>query len=159
MLTPACPLCTDYPLAKACERIHEPCKAILRDDAPERIFVPGTSSGGNPAPGMVHTSMTGIGIYRCGPSHGCLPGNLRRHRGRVARMVELDKQDAVIPAQVMKTAEESMRHGGSSVPGCMIWLRRGDFTHCPGGTSSPVGTQQACAPSFEAGRKPARMTG
>ena len=68
-------------------------------------------------------------------------------------MVELDKQDAVIPAQVMKTAEESMRHGGSSVPGCMIWLPRGDFTHCPGGASSPAGTLQACAPSFEAAMK------
>ena len=53
LFIPYYPLCTDYPLTKAYEMIHETYKVMLRDYAPERISVLGTSSGGNLALGMV----------------------------------------------------------------------------------------------------------
>ena len=53
VFVPYYPLCTDYPLTKAYEMIHETYKVMLRDYAPERISVLGTSSGGNLALGMV----------------------------------------------------------------------------------------------------------
>ena len=50
---------------------------------------------------------------------------------------------------------EIMRHGDDSVPEYMIWLQKGDFTHCPKVTFmyGSDETLYACAPSFEAAMK------
>ena len=53
LFIPYYPLCTDWPLTKAYEMIHATYTEMLRDYAPERISVLGTSSGGNLALGMV----------------------------------------------------------------------------------------------------------
>ncbi len=50
---PYYPLCTDYPITKAYEMIHETYRVMLRHYAADQISVLGTSSGGNLAPGMV----------------------------------------------------------------------------------------------------------
>ena len=50
---PYYPLCTDWPLTKAYEMIHETYKEMLRHYLPESVSVLGTSSGGNLALGMV----------------------------------------------------------------------------------------------------------
>ena len=49
---PYYPLCTDYPLTKAYEMIHETYKTMLKDYSAENISVLGTSSGGNLALGI-----------------------------------------------------------------------------------------------------------
>ena len=141
LFIPYYPLCTDYPLTKAYEMIHETYKVMLRDYAPERISVLGTSSGGNLALGMVPYIND--------------PGTCVDTEEEWQRMVELDKKDVAIPAQYMKTAVEVMRHGDSSVPDYMIWLQRGDFTGCPRVTFiyGSDETLYACAPSFEAAMK------
>lgn len=53
VFVPYYPLCTDYPLSKAYEMIHETYRIMLRDYSAENISVLGTSSGGNLALGMV----------------------------------------------------------------------------------------------------------
>ena len=53
LFVPYYPLCTDYPLTRAYEIIHATYKEILKNYSPENIPVLGTSSGGNPALGMV----------------------------------------------------------------------------------------------------------
>lgn len=53
LFVPYYPLCTDYPLTKAYDMIHETYRVMLRDYAAEHISVLGTSSGGNLALGMV----------------------------------------------------------------------------------------------------------
>ena len=156
LFIPYYPLCTDYPLTKAYEMIHETYKVMLRDYAPERISVLGTSSGGNLALGMVpyindghqDTSMPGYIM-------ALSPGTCVSTEEEWQRMVELDKKDVAIPAQYMKTAVEVMRHGDDSVPDYMIWLQTGDFTGCPRVTFiyGSDETLYACAPSFEAAMK------
>ena len=53
VFVPYYPLCTDSPLTKAYEMIHETYRVMLEDYAAEHISVLGTSSGGNLALGMV----------------------------------------------------------------------------------------------------------
>ena len=156
LFIPYYPLCTDYPLTKAYEMIHETYKVMLRDYAPERVSVLGTSSGGNLALGMVPYINDG---HRDTPMPGYImalsPGTCVENGEEWQRMVELDKKDVVIPAQYMKMAVEIMRHGDDSVPDYMIWLQRGDFTGCPRVTFlyGSDETLYACAPSIEAAMK------
>ena len=156
LFIPYYPLCTDYPLTKAYEMIHETYKVMLRDYAPECISVLGTSSGGNLALGMVPYINDG---HPDTPLPGYImaisPGTCVDTEEEWQRMLELDQKDVAIPAQYMKTAVEVMRHGDDSVPDYMLWLQRGDFTNCPRVTFiyGSDETLYACAPSFEAAMK------
>ena len=149
-------LCTDYPLTRAYEMIHATYREMLRDYAPERVSVLGTSSGGNLALGMVPYINDG---HADTPMPGRImaisPGTCVDTEEEWRRMVELDDLDVAIPAQYMKSAVEIMRHGDDSVPDYMIWLQRGDFTGCPKVTFiyGSHETLYACAPSFEAAMK------
>ena len=130
VFVPYYPLCTDYPLTRAYEMIHETYRVMLQDYKAENISVLGTSSGGNLALGMVPYINDGHGDT---PMPGCI----------------------IAMAQYMKTAVEIMRHGDDSVPEYMIWLQKGDFTNCPK-TIFIYGSDEtlyACAPSFEAAMK------
>ena len=156
LFVPYYPLCTNYPLTKAYDMIHETYRVMLRDYAAEHISVLGTSSGGNLALGMVPYINDGHGDT---PMPGYImaisPGTCVDTDEEWRRMAELDKKDVAIPAQYMKTAVEIMRHGDDSVPDYMIWLQRGDFTGCPKVTFlyGSDETLYACAPSFEAAMK------
>ncbi len=152
LFVPYYPLCTDYPLTRAYEMVHETYRVMLRDYAPEHISVLGTSSGGNLALGMVPYIHDGHGDT---PMPGYImaisPGTCVDTEAEWQRMLELDKKDVAIPAEYMKTAVEIMRHGDDSVPDYMLWLQRGDFTDCPKVTFiyGSDETLYACAPSFE----------
>ena len=156
LFVPYYPLCTDYPLTRAYEMIHETYLVMLRDYAAEHISVLGTSSGGNLALGMVPYINGGIGDT---PMPGYImaisPGTCADTEEEWLRMQELDKKDVAIPAGYMKTAVDIMRHGDDSVPDYMLWLQRGDFTDCPKVTFiyGSDETLYACAPSFEAAMK------
>ena len=146
LFVPYYPLCTDYPLTKAYEMIHETYRVMLREYKAENISVLGTSSGGNLALGMVPYINDGHGDT---PMPGYImaisPGTCVDSDEEWNRMLELD----------MKTAVEVMRHGDDSVPEYMIWLQRGNFTCCPK-TTFIYGSDEtlyACAPSFEAAMK------
>lgn len=156
VFVPYYPLCTDYPLTKAYEMIHETYRVILRDYAPENISVLGTSSGGNLALGMVPYINDGHGdVPMPGYIMAISPGTCVDTEEEWQRMLELDKKDVAIPAAYMKTAVEIMRHGDDSVPEYMIWLQKGDFTDCPK-TTFIYGSDEtlyACAPSFEVAMK------
>ena len=156
VFVPYYPLCTDYPLTRAYEMIHETYRVMLREYKAENISVLGTSSGGNLALGMVPYINDGRGDT---PMPGYImaisPGTCVDTDEEWQRMLELDKKDVAIPAQYMKTAVEIMRHGDDSVPEYMIWLQKGDFTNCPK-TTFVYGSDEtlyACAPSFEAAMK------
>ena len=152
LFIPYYPLCTDYPLTKAYEMIHETYKVMLRDYVAQNISVLGTSSGGNLALGMVPYINDGHGDT---PMPGYIlavsPGNCVETEEEWQRMLELDKLDVVIPAQYMKTAIEVMRHGDDSIPEYMLWLQRGDYTNCPRVTLmyGSDETLYACAPAIE----------
>ena len=153
LFVPYYPLCTDYPLTRAYEMIHETYRVMLRDYKAEHISVLGTSSGGNLALGMVPYINDGHGDT---PMPGYImaisPGTCVDTEEEWQRMLELDKADVAIPAEYMKTAAEIMRHGDVSVPDYMIHLQTGDFTGCPKVTFiyGSDETLYACAPSFEA---------
>ena len=156
VFVPYYPLCTDFPLTKAYEMIHETYRVMLEDYAAEHISVLGTSSGGNLALGMVPYINDGHGDT---PMPGYImaisPGTCVDTDEEWRRMQALDRLDVAIPAEYMKTAVEIMRHGDDSVPEYMIWLQKGDFTHCPKVTFmyGSDETLYACAPSFEAAMK------
>ena len=156
VFVPYYPLCTDSPLTKAYEMIHETYRVMLEDYAAEHISVLGTSSGGNLALGMVPYINDGHGDT---PMPGYImaisPGTCVDTDEEWRRMQALDRLDVAIPAEYMKTAVEIMRHGDDSVPEYMIWLQKGDFTHCPKVTFmyGSHETLYACAPSFEAAMK------
>ena len=153
VFVPYYPLCTDWPLSKAYEMIHETYRVMLRDYAAEHISVLGTSSGGNLALGMVPYINDGRSDT---PMPGYImaisPGTCAADDEEWQRMLELEKKDVAIPAQYMKTAAEIMRHGDDSVPDYMIYLQTGDFTRCPQVTFiyGSDETLYACAPSFAA---------
>ena len=156
LFVPYYPLCTDYPLTRAYEMIHETYWEMLRYYTPENISVLGTSSGGNLALGMVpyineNAPQTPM------PAHimAISPGTCADTEEEWQRMLALDEKDVAIPASYMKTAVEIMRHGDDSVPDYMIWLQKGDFTNCPRVTFiyGSDETLYACAPSFEAAMK------
>ena len=152
LFIPYYPLCTDYPLTKSYEMIHETYKVMLRDYDAQKISVLGTSSGGNLALGMV--PYINDGHYDTPmPGHilAVSPGNCVETEEEWQRMLELDKLDVVIPAQYMKTAIEIMRHGEDSIPEYMLWLQRGDYTNCPRVTLmyGSDETLYACAPAIE----------
>jgi len=156
LFVPYYPLCTEYPLTKAYEMIHETYKLMLKDYDAEHISVLGTSSGGNLALGMVPYINDGHGDTPM-PTHiiAISPGTCVDTEEEWQRMVELEKKDVAIPAQYMKSAVEIMRHGDDSVPDYMIWLQKGDFSGCPRVTFI-YGTDEtlyAVAPSFEAAMK------
>ena len=152
LFVPYYPLCTDYPLTRAYEMIHETYKVMLESYRAENISVLGTSSGGNLALGMVPYINDGHGGTPV-PGHiiAISPGTCVENEEEWQRMLELDKKDVVIPAQYMKTAVEIMRHGDDTVPEYMIWLQKGDFSGCPRVTFiyGSDETLYACAPSFE----------
>ena len=156
LYVPYYPLCTDYPLTKAYEMIHETYKVMLQDYAADHISILGTSSGGNLALGMVPYINDG---HREVPMPGYImaisPGTCCDSEEEWQRMLELDKKDVAIPAQYMKSAVEIMRHGDENVPEYMIWLQRGDFSNCPRVTFiyGSDETLYACAPSFEQAMK------
>nr|SIP63282.1 Esterase/lipase [uncultured bacterium] len=156
VFVPYYPLCTDYPLTKAYEMIHETYKLMLREYEADQISVLGTSSGGNLALGMVPYINDGHGDVPM-PGHilAISPGTCVDTEEEWQRMLELDKKDVAIPAQYMKTAVEVMRHGDESVPSYMLWLQRGDFSNSPRVTFiyGSDETLYACAPSFEAAMK------
>ncbi len=156
LFIPYYPLCTDYPLTKAYEMIHETYKVMLQSYRPENISVLGTSSGGNLALGMIPYINDGHDDTPV-PGHiiAISPGTCVETDEEWQRMLELDRKDVAIPAQYMKTAVEIMRHGDDSVPAYMIWLQKGDFTGCPRVTFiyGSDETLYACAPSFEAAMK------
>ena len=156
LFIPYYPLCTDYPLTKAYEMVHETYKVMLDSYRAENISVLGTSSGGNLALGMIPYINDGHDDTPV-PSHiiAISPGTCVENEEEWQRMLELDKKDVAIPAQYMKTAVEIMRHGDNSVPEYMIWLQKGDFTGCPHVTFvyGSDETLYACAPSFEAAMK------
>ncbi len=156
VFVPYYPLCTDYPLTKAYEMIHEVYKEMLKEYDAENISVFGTSSGGNLALGMVpyindrHRD-TPMPSYIMAVS----PGTCVDTGEEWERMLELDKKDVAIPAEYMKSAIEIMRHGSADVPDYMIWLQRGDFSGCPK-VSFIYGSDEvlyAVAPSFEKAMK------
>jgi len=150
---PYYPLCTDYPLTRAYEMIHETYRIMLQDYPADHISVLGTSSGGNLALGMVPYINAG---HSDTPMPGYImaisPGTCVATEGEWQRMQELDKLDVAIPAQYMKDAVNIMRHGDDSVPEYMIWLQKDDFTNCPkvAFIYGADETLYACAPSFEA---------
>ncbi len=156
LFVPYYPLCTDYPLTRAYEMIHETYRVMLRDYAPGHISVLGTSSGGNLALGMVPYINDGHGDTPK-PSYimAISPGTCVDTEEEWRRMLELDEKDVAIPAEYMKTAVEIMRRGDDSVPDYMLWLQKGDFTDCPQVTFiyGSDETLYACAPSFEAAMK------
>ena len=156
VFVPYYPLCTDYPLTKAYEMIHETYKVMLGEYTSERITVLGTSSGGNLALGMIPYINDGHdNVPVPGYIMAISPGTCVDSEEEWQRMTELDRKDVAIPAQYMKTAVEIMRHGDDSGPEYMIWLQRGDFTGCPRVTFI-YGTDEtlyACAPSFEKAMK------
>ena len=158
---PYYPLCTDYPLTKAYEMIHETYKMMLADYKAENISVLGTSSGGNLALGMIPYINDG---HKDTPVPGHIiaisPGTCVENNEEWQRMLELDKKDVAIPAEYMKTAVDIMRHGDMSVPEYMIWLQKGDFTGCPHVTFmyGSDETLYACAPSFEKAMKSMEWT-
>ncbi len=156
LFVPYYPLCTDYPLTKAYEMIHETYRLMLKNYDAEHISVLGTSSGGNLALGMVPYINDGHGDVPM-PGHimAISPGTCVDTEEEWQRMLELDKKDVAIPAQYMKSAVEVMRHGDSSVPEYMIWLQRGNFSNCPKVTFiyGSDETLYACAPAFEAAMK------
>lgn len=153
---PYYPLCTDYPLTRAYEMVHETYRVMLRDYEAGHISILGTSSGGNLALGMVpymndsHQD-TPMPRYILAIS----PGTCVDTDEEWQRMLELEQKDVAIPAQYMKTAVEIMRHGEKSVPDYMLFLQRGDFTGCPKVTFiyGSDETLYACAPSFQAAMK------
>ena len=150
---PYYPLCTDYPLTRAYEMVHETYRIMLRDYEAEHISVLGTSSGGNLALGMVPYINDGHGDVPM-PRYilAISPGTCVDTDEEWQRMLELEKKDVAIPASYMKTAVEIMRHGDEGVPDYMLWLQRGDFTGCPKVTFiyGSDETLYAFAPSFEA---------
>lgn len=156
LFIPYYPLCTEYPLTKAYEMIHETYKVMLQSYRAENISVLGTSSGGNLALGMIPYINDGHNDMPV-PGHiiAISPGTCVETDEEWQRMLELDKKDVAIPAQYMKTAAEIMRHGDDSVPEYMIWLQKGDFTGSPRVTFiyGSDETLYACAPSFEAAMK------
>ena len=152
LFIPYYPLCTDYPLTKAYEMIHETYRVMLEEYTAENISVLGTSSGGNLALGMVPYINDGHGDT---PMPGYImaisPGTCVETEEEWQRMLELDKVDVAIPASYMKMAVDVMRHGDDSVPEYMIWLQKADFTNCPK-VSFIYGSDEtlyAVAPSFE----------
>ena len=152
LYVPYYPLCTDYPVTKAYEMVHETYKLMLKSYDASHISVLGTSSGGNLALGMVPYINDGHGDVPM-PEHilAISPGTCVDTEEEWQRMLELDKKDVAIPAQYMKSAVDIMRHGDMSVPDYMIWLQRGTFTGCPKVTFiyGSDETLYACAPSFE----------
>ena len=159
---PYYPLCTEYPITKAYEMIHETYRRILEDYTADHISVLGTSSGGNLALGMVPYINDG---HADTPMPGYImaisPGTCVSTEEEWQRMLVLDEKDVAIPAQYMKTAEEIVRHGDEHVPDYMIWLQKGDFTGCPKVTFiyGSDETLYACAPSFERAMKKYHVKG
>ncbi len=153
VFVPYYPLCTDYPLTRAYEMVHETYRVMLRDYGAGHISVLGTSSGGNLALGMVPYINDGHGDTPVpGDILAISPGTCVDTDEEWQRMLELEQKDVAIPAQYMKTAVEIMRHGDEGVPEYMLWLQQGDFTNCPKVTFiyGSDETLYACAPSFQA---------
>ncbi len=156
VFVPYYPLCTEYPLTKAYEMIHETYKTMLEDYDAKSISVLGTSSGGNLALGMVpYINDRHRNVPMPGYIMAISPGTCATTEEEWQRMLELEKVDVAIPARYMKTAVEIMKHGDDSVPGYMIWLQNGDFTGAPKVTFiyGSDETLYACAPSFEKAMK------
>ncbi len=151
LFVPYYPLCTEYPVSKAYEMIHETYRRMLKEYKAENISVLGTSSGGNLALGMIaYMNDTGSTLARPSRVIAISPGSCPCSEEEKKRMNELDAKDVAISAKYMITAEEIMRHG-SNVPDYMIHLQNGNFQNCPPVTMI-YGTEEvlyAIAPSFE----------
>ncbi len=151
LFIPYYPLCTDYPVTKAYEMIHQTYKAMLMAYKAEDISVLGTSSGGNLALG-IPAYINANNLSEPKPSHiiAISPGTCVATEEERRRMMELDRKDLVIPASYMDNAETIMKHG-QDVPEYMLKLQLGDFTGSPKVTLM-YGSDEclyAFAPSFE----------
>ncbi len=152
VFVPYYPLCTDYPVSKAYEMIHETYKEMLKSYEPKAISILGSSSGGNLALGIVpYINDNHLDVPMPGHIIALSPGTCVESEEEWQKMLELDKKDILIPAEYMKKAVDILRHGDDSVPEYMIWLQKGDFTNSPPITFNYGSdeTLYACAPSFE----------
>ena len=156
LYVPYYPLCTDYPITKSYEMIHETYKLMLRSYSPENISILGTSSGGNLALGIpAYINAMKLDVPMPGSILAISPGTCPATEEEFQRMQELDRLDIAVPASYMKDAEMIMRHGDPNVPDYMIHLQTGDFTDCPPVTFM-YGSDEvlyAVAPSFEKAMK------
>ncbi len=148
---PYYPLCTDYPVIKAYEMIHETYKLMLKDYKASNISILGTSSGGNLALGIpAYINANRFDVPMPGSILAISPGTCIATEEERFRMMELDKKDLVIPASYMTNAELIMKHG-ETVPEYMLKLQLGDFRGCHKVTLM-YGSDEclyAFAPSFE----------
>ena len=151
LYVPYYPLCTDYPVTKSYEMIHETYKLMLKTYKAENISALGTSSGGNLALGIpAYINANKLDVPMPGHIISISPGTCIATEQERARMMELDRKDLVIPASYMSNAEVIMKHG-ETVPEYMLKLQLGDFTGCPRVTLI-YGSDEclfAFAPSFE----------
>ncbi len=132
LFIPYYPLCTDFPVTRAYEMIHETYKLMLKTYRPENISVLGTSSGGNLALGIpAYINANKVDIPMPSNIIAISPGTCIKTEEERSRMMELDKKDLVIPASYMTNAEIIMKHGQDDVPEYMLKLQIGDFTGCP----------------------------
>jgi len=151
LYVPYYPLCTDYPVTKSYEMIHETYKLMLKDYRAQDISVMGTSSGGNLALGIVaYINANKLDVPMPGSILAISPGTCIDTDEERSRIGELDRKDLLIPASYMDNAEKIMAHG-QDVPKYMLRLQTGDFTNCPKVTLM-YGSDEclyAFAPSFE----------
>ncbi len=151
LYVPYYPLCTDHPVTRSYEMIHETYKLMLRDYRAKDISVLGTSSGGNLALGIVaYINANKLDTPMPGSILAISPGTCIDTEEERARILELDRKDLLIPASYMDNAEKIMAHG-QEVPKYMLRLQTGDFTNCPKVTLM-YGSDEclyAFAPSFE----------
>jgi len=131
LFVPYYPLCTDFPVTKAYEMIHETYKLMLKDYKAQNISALGTSSGGNLALGIpAYINANNLDIPMPSNIIAISPGTCIKTEEERARLMELDQKDLVIPASYMTNAETIMKHG-QEVPEYMLKLQTGDFTGCP----------------------------
>ena len=151
LYVPFYPLCTDYPITRAFEMIHETYKVMLENYAAKNISALGTSAGGFLALGIpAYINAQKSDAPMPGRIVAVSPGACAATDEEWKAMLALDKADMIIPARFMKTMETVMRHG-TEVPDYMIFLQKGDFTNCPDVTFM-YGTDEvlfAVASSFE----------
>lgn len=148
---PYYPLCTDYPISKTYEMIHETYKMVLKKFKPENVAVFGTSAGGNLSLGIpayinhYHLDVPMPKLILAVSPETCVHSQLEWELMEV-----LDKKDIMVPAQFLIDSVDLLKHGETDIPEFMFYLQEGDYTNCPK-VYFMYGTEEtlyACAPSF-----------
>ena len=129
VIAPYYPLCIYNPVSSAVNMLYDLYKTMLRDYAPENIQFVGFSSGAALLMSLIsHIHEMGEGLPVPSKIYIGSPETTIKTQEEWNEAVRLNDSDILVDCRYLVTLKDVLRHGMSSTPDYMVYLRDGNYT-------------------------------